>query len=194
MMKMFMEYMKKMLGPGAKGQQNMPMNMMMQQGNRQGTGGPKTGSQGPRTNQMMNPINMSMPSMNKGPQQNMQAMRQPNMMAMNPMMNPMMNNQMNIFANQGMQPYMMGPNMMMANQGMQMNPAFGMQQQPTGQIDINWILSNRREFDLFPSEKIKKTLGSILYPLVQKQVNNQELTAKVTGMLIDLEVLSVIFL
>lgn len=202
-MKMFMEYMKKFINNGNKGQQNMPMGMMMPQGNRQGTGVNKTTSQGQRNNPLMNPVNMSMPSMNKGGQQNMSGMRQPNMtnmpnmsnmMQMNPMMNPMMNNQMNLFGNQGMpmQPYMMGQNMMMANPGMQINPAFGMQQQQTGQIDIQWILSNKREFENFPSEKIKKTLGSILYPLVHKQVDNQELTAKVTGMLIDLEVLTVL--
>jgi len=73
-----------------------------------------------------------------------------------------------------------------------MNPSFAAQHQPqkAQSLDINWVLANRNEFNKFTDERKKKTLGSILYPLIEKEVKNENLTPKVTGMLIDLDVLT----
>lgn len=203
--KLFMEYMKKMVG-NKNGQLSTIMQNMM--GNKMGGSGankPPHQPQRMNPNPMMNPMAMNIPLMQTKPQGmgSVPGMNRPGpgMMNMNPMMNPMMMNPqmsnpslLDTFNSQGMPQYFPN-NMMMPSQmsPIQINPAFGMQQQSNASPDINWILSNKKEFESFPPDKIKKNLGSILYPLVHKQVNNQELTAKVTGMLIDLDVLTVIF-
>lgn len=191
-MKLFMDYMKKMIGNKGGPQNPMLTSIMQNMGKQMGTTNKPPHQGGPRMNPMMGQGNQMgiplMPTKSQG-MPGAQNMRQQPMMPS--MMNPMMmGSQMNAFPGQGMPPYMMGNNMMMPSQIPSMNPAFGMQQGTPHNIDINWILSNRKEFDTFTPDRVKKTLGSILYPLVLKQVNNQELTAKVTGMLIDLEVLT----
>ena len=98
-MKLFVEYMKKLMDSKG-GQQNPTFNSIMQQMNKQNVGMNKPVHQAPRMNQMnpmMGQMNMNIPLMQtKSQGMQGQNMRPPNMMnmpPMNPMMNPMMMNQ-----------------------------------------------------------------------------------------------------
>lgn len=60
---------------------------------------------------------------------------------------------------------------------------------------VQEVLSFRAEFDALDSSTKKRKLGTILFPLIQAKLNNRpngnQLTPRVTGMLIDLDVLNV---
>lgn len=56
-------------------------------------------------------------------------------------------------------------------------------------LQLAWIRANRPRFDAMSAPDKSKMLGNIIYPLVNNLLKDPELTSKVTGMLIDLEVL-----
>lgn len=62
-------------------------------------------------------------------------------------------------------------------------------------MNINEILSHRGEFDALDTDNQKRKLGTILFPLIQTRLagtpNGEQLTPRVTGMLIDLDVLNI---
>lgn len=66
--------------------------------------------------------------------------------------------------------------------------------QPTAATarDIVWLKNNIQEFENMENCEKKNILGNLMYPLVEKSVTNPEHVPKITGMLIDLEVLKVI--
>merc|ERR1712066_1153935 len=72
-----------------------------------------------------------------------------------------------------------------ANMGM-MNPA-----PANSNRDLNWLKNNIAEFEKMDQHEKKNILGNLMYPLVEKAVHNPEHVPKITGMLIDLEVLKV---
>merc|ERR1711934_1153963 len=85
----------------------------------------------------------------------------------------------------------------MINPTQNVPPQMAMQQQNMVQVmqpstttrDINWLKNNMTEFEAFDNHEKKNILGNLMYPLVEKTVNNPEHVPKITGMLIDLEVL-----
>lgn len=58
--------------------------------------------------------------------------------------------------------------------------------------DCAWLKNNISEFENMDNHEKKNILGNLMYPLVEKSVSNPEHVPKITGMLIDLEVLKVI--
>lgn len=68
-----------------------------------------------------------------------------------------------------------------------------MQNQSTDAVvkDLAWLKANVKEFEAIPNSEKKNILGNLMYPLVEKSVHNPEHVPKITGMLIDLEVLKV---
>merc|ERR1719326_2605512 len=85
----------------------------------------------------------------------------------------------------GVNPQMVGaPNNMMNM--MPSNDQAMAQAQPR---DINWLKNNLATFEAFDSLEKKNILGNLMYPLVDAKVKNPEHVPKITGMLIDLEVL-----
>ena len=104
-------------------------------------------------------------------------MPNPGMMG-NPMMgNPMMGNPM------------MGNPMMQNMQQMQQNQ----NNQMGGPVvkDIAWLKNNIDEFEKMPTNEQKTLLGTLMYSQVIKYAPPEHVP-KITGMLIDLEVLSVV--
>lgn len=98
----------------------------------------------------------------------------------------------------------LGANQLMSmNQNMMPNmmPNFPGQAPPPKVVhDINWLKKSWKELDSMPQDQVKKILGSILYPMVASQIKKKDfgsetsandLPPKVTGMLIDLDVLSI---
>lgn len=145
-------------------------------------------------------------------------------MGMNPMgnMNPMMGMQgmqpnyggfNNMSMRQGMMPSGGGLMNDIGNNQMPMgaaygrqgasNPQFANQEAPAkkkpssvgGVHNIDWIVANKGEFNDLDDDVKKRSLGTILFPLIQELIKDKpnagELTPKVTGMLIDLDVLTV---
>merc|ERR1712176_1710706 len=83
------------------------------------------------------------------------------------------NNNANMMGN-NMQPQMN----MMQNQGANSN-----------QKDLNWLKENLTLFEGLDNLEKKNILGNLMYPLVEASVSNPDHVPKITGMLIDLEVL-----
>jgi len=124
----------------------------------------------------------------------------PNMMFPNNMqfdmggMLNMQNMNMQAFQNQ-----MMGGNVpgVTAPQGgsnnMMQNPMGGnMMGQNAGTApvrDLQWLKENLAQFEAMENHEKKNILGNLMYPLVESNVTNPEHVPKITGMLIDLEVL-----
>jgi len=52
-----------------------------------------------------------------------------------------------------------------------------------------WLKNNIATFEAYDSLEKKNILGNLMYPLVDAKVKNPEHVPKITGMLIDLEVL-----
>ena len=52
-----------------------------------------------------------------------------------------------------------------------------------------WLKNNLAQFDALDGLEKKNVLGNLMYPLVDAKVTNPEHVPKITGMLIDLEVL-----
>lgn len=69
-----------------------------------------------------------------------------------------------------------------------------MAQQQQQQITLEWIKNNMEQFAKMDEKSQKNTLGTLMYPMIKEIVQNkgysQDLTPKVTGMLIDFEVLT----
>merc|ERR1711988_537023 len=57
------------------------------------------------------------------------------------------------------------------------------------QKDLNWLKQNLADFEGLDNHEKKNILGNLMYPLVEANVSNPEHVPKITGMLIDLEVL-----
>lgn len=121
-------------------------------------------------------------------------------------MNQMMMNPMNQQFNHMMNPMMaqMGnmqvPMMPGIPQGMpiqqpqiqpQVQPQQGPQQPAGSHKDIKWLKGNVREFNSKPMTEQKMILGNLMYNKVAEHTKNRSLIPKITGMLIDLEVLSI---
>jgi polyhydroxyalkanoate synthesis regulator phasin len=57
-------------------------------------------------------------------------------------------------------------------------------------MDITWLINNQKKFEQMSSDEKRKFLGNLMYYRVASQQNvSKELVPKITGMLIDLEVL-----
>merc|ERR1711988_1004228 len=84
----------------------------------------------------------------------------------------------------GQQNNMMG----MPNQ-MNMMPSNDQAMAPVPVKDIMWLKNNLASFEALDSLEKKNILGNLMYPLVDAKVKNPEHVPKITGMLIDLEVL-----
>lgn len=93
--------------------------------------------------------------------------------------------------NQGNMPGMMSAQNQMMNAGMQQQMQMANQQPQMQTRDLNWLKANMVEFDSLDHHEKKNILGNLMYPLVEKSVSNPEHVPKITGMLIDLEVLKV---
>jgi Poly-adenylate binding protein, unique domain len=58
--------------------------------------------------------------------------------------------------------------------------------------DLNWLKENIEFFiNQMENQDKKDLLGNLMYPRVRESCNNTEFVPKITGMLIDLEVLQV---
>jgi hypothetical protein len=57
--------------------------------------------------------------------------------------------------------------------------------------DAKWLKQNLKEFDLLPTDEKKNILGNMMYNKVNELSPPTDLIPKITGMLIDLEVLSI---
>merc|ERR1712226_1407789 len=55
--------------------------------------------------------------------------------------------------------------------------------------DLEWLKRNLDAFEKHGNHEKKNILGNLMYPLVEENVSNPEHVPKITGMLIDLEVL-----
>merc|ERR1712178_269714 len=117
----------------------------------------------------------------------------PNMMfnpdmhfGINPVQMPNMFNQP-----MGLNPQMVGqqPNMMGMPNQMNMMPSNDQAMAPVPVKDIMWLKNNLASFEALDSLEKKNILGNLMYPLVDAKVKNPEHVPKITGMLIDLEVL-----
>merc|ERR1712178_430321 len=109
-----------------------------------------------------------------------------NQFGMNPIQMPNMFNQP-----MGVNPQMVGaPNNMMGMPGqMNMMPPNDQPMAPAPVKDIMWLKNNLATFEAYDSLEKKNILGNLMYPLVDAKVKNPEHVPKITGMLIDLEVL-----
>ena len=188
-MRKLMEQFDKMMrsNPGM-AQQNFGFNNQQRQNQR-----PNQGSM--QNNRLPNNMG-NMPYPNPGPNP-MFRQQMPNPQAFPQLMNPAMRNMpappFQMYPPMQpmmMQPPMMNPMMMGSNPMMAPNQVPQQAQRPNQQT-IEWVLSNKAEFAKQGVDQQKRTLGAILYPLVEKKVSDKTLTPKVTGMLIDLEVLTV---
>ena len=74
-----------------------------------------------------------------------------------------------------------------------MNATPNPQRQPMQTVvrDYNWVKANEEEFDRLTPQEKKYILGNTLYPKIKDIVQDDALVPKVTGMLIDLEILQV---
>jgi len=80
-------------------------------------------------------------------------------------------------------------NMMGMPNQMNMMPTTDQAMAPAPVKDIQWLKNNLAAFEAFDSLEKKNVLGNLMYPLVDAKVKNPEHVPKITGMLIDLEVL-----
>merc|ERR1719488_360913 len=76
-------------------------------------------------------------------------------------------------------------------QSAQMQNMKQMNQQPIAERDCLWLKNNINEFEQMDNIEKKNILGNLMYPLVEKSVKIPDHVPKITGMLIDLEVLKV---
>merc|ERR1711935_967517 len=97
----------------------------------------------------------------------------------------------NMFNNQMPNPQMVGAQNNMMGMPNQMNMMSSVDQNmaPVQVKDILWLKNNIAQFDALESMEKKNILGNLMYPLVDAKVKNPEHVPKITGMLIDLEVL-----
>merc|ERR1712048_1211278 len=144
-------------------------------------------------NHMMNSMNTPVPNQGNTPapagQGNTPA---PNMMFDN--MNFMGGNMANMQNMQLVQQQMMGQNMgannnVMGNMQNNMNMMQNNQAQNAPVRDLEWLKKNLDAFERFDNHEKKNILGNLMYPLVEQNVSIPEHVPKITGMLIDLEVL-----
>jgi len=144
--------------------------------------------------QFMNPM---MGGMGQTPGPNGQTpspMTQGTTQAPNMMFNPEMQfgiQMPNMFNNQMPNPQMVGAQNNMMGMPNQMNMMSSVDQNmaPVQVKDILWLKNNIAQFDALDSMEKKNILGNLMYPLVDAKVKNPEHVPKITGMLIDLEVL-----
>lgn len=65
---------------------------------------------------------------------------------------------------------------------------------PQSAISLEWIQQNKEQFAKLDEKNQKNALGTLMYPKIKAIVENkgfrEDLTPKVTGMLIDFEVLT----
>lgn len=126
----------------------------------------------------------------------------PMMMApqFHPMMNPMMGHMQMPMMGQMQMPMMQAGIPTMPIQQPQGQPQVHampqaqvqpQQQQGPGQKDLKWLKSSVREFNSKPISEQKMILGNLMYQKVAEHTKNINLIPKITGMLIDLEVLSI---
>merc|ERR1712151_456677 len=91
------------------------------------------------------------------------------------------------------QQQMMGQNVgnnMMGNMGGNMNMMGQNNQNQNAPVrDLEWLKRNLEAFEKFDNHEKKNILGNLMYPLVEQNVSIPEHVPKITGMLIDLEVL-----
>lgn len=76
----------------------------------------------------------------------------------------------------------------------QLNPMMMAQpvQPPTAQVkDPKWLKNNLAEFEKYSNDEKKNVLGNMMYNKVNELHPPADLIPKITGMLIDLEVLSI---
>merc|ERR1712087_6434 len=117
----------------------------------------------------------------------------PNMMFDN--MNFMGGNMPNMQNMQLVQQQMMGQNMggnnnnVMNNMQNNMNMMNQNQAQNAPVRDLDWLKRNLDAFEKYDNHEKNNILGNLMYPLVEQNVQNPEHVPKITGMLIDLEVL-----
>lgn len=57
--------------------------------------------------------------------------------------------------------------------------------------DVNWLKNNLNEFNRLPAEEQKIMLGNMMYKKVNELAPPSSLIPKITGMLIDLDVLEI---
>merc|ERR1711874_395714 len=150
-------------------------------------------------NNMNNMNNMSTPLPNQGntpaptgqgntPSPNMMfdnmglmSQNMPGMANMNIMQQQMIGQNMGVNQQGGMVQMPQGMNMMQGNNN---------QPQPNQPVrDLDWLKRNLESFEKLDNHEKKNILGNLMYPLVEENVNNPEHVPKITGMLIDLEVL-----
>merc|ERR1711976_334771 len=118
-----------------------------------------------------------------------------------PSPNMMFNPDMHFGVNAMQMPNMFNQNNMNPQMGVAQNNMMGMSnpmnmmnQESQGMAqpqvrNLEWLKNNLAQFEaLDPMEK-KNVLGNLMYPLVDAKVKNPEHVPKITGMLIDLEVL-----
>lgn len=60
---------------------------------------------------------------------------------------------------------------------------------PAEARDLNWLTQNHKEFESLDANEKRKILGNLMYYRVATQTVDKDLVPKITGMLIDLEVL-----
>lgn len=114
----------------------------------------------------------------------------------------------------GGNPFAMNPAMMFANMGAMgamgagaAVPQFGFGQPPVVQLpqttaipkpavpeptetkDLAWLINNQSKFEMMDSNEKRKLLGNLMYYRVATQNVDKDLVPKITGMLIDLDVL-----
>jgi polyadenylate-binding protein len=92
----------------------------------------------------------------------------------------------------GQVPGMMGNNQgsgMMPNMPAPMNNMMGNQSGAATTKDLAWLKENLATFETYDNHEKKNILGNLMYPLVESSVTNPDHVPKITGMLIDLEVL-----
>jgi RNA recognition motif-containing protein len=105
---------------------------------------------------------------------------------------PDMNN-MQAFQQQmmGGMPGIGGQNNQMMGMQQPMNMPMGGNNQAQQAVvrDLEWLKNNIALFEAMDNAEKKNILGNLMYPLVEANVQNPEHVPKITGMLIDLEVL-----
>lgn len=57
-------------------------------------------------------------------------------------------------------------------------------------INLNWVMENKGEFMRMSEEVRRSSLGEMMYKQIEKMQTEPEKISKVTGMLIDTEILS----
>jgi hypothetical protein len=90
------------------------------------------------------------------------------------------------------QQQMMMQNPVLAQQFAQPQVQVPVQAQPNANTkNLAWLKANLKEFEAYPQTEKKNLLGNMMYNRVLELKPPTELIPKITGMLIDLEVLSI---